>query len=456
MAGLLSLVGACSEATVVAEPEAASGSTSSEDRPNTPTSAPSEFPPRPPTPTGALDPAVQEVLDRAWSAYPNPDDADLRALGESGDARLAWLLTDYLRFNVTNDAVDPMRSAVTELTGLEFDSNLDWVGVVDTLMGWELPAFPGYLDYKRIVFAFADERWEPFFTSESDIDYRWWTWGGVLIDDSPPGEPGTCRGCIPGLDDPQVTTAEDGDWYPDERPVMGVVINGEARAYPRNIMEVHEMVNDTLGGRDFAMPYCTLCGSAQLYFTDDLGPGFERPFLRTSGLLSRSNKVMYDVVTGSVFDTFTGSALSGPLWEEGVTLNQGTVITTTWAEWKEEYPETTIVELEGGAGRVYQLDPLGDRDAAGPIFPIGQVDDRLHVHEAILGVVLEDGTALAFPVAQAREVLEGGDPVELAGVEVALDAGGVRATYRGEPIASHQAFWFAWSQFHPDTLLWQP
>ena len=35
-------------------------------------------------------------------------------------------------------------------------------------------------------------------------------------------------------------------------------------------MEVREMVNDTLGGRDLAIPYCTLCASAQAYYTDQL------------------------------------------------------------------------------------------------------------------------------------------------------------------------------------------
>jgi len=88
-------------------------------------------------------------------------------------------------------------------------------------------------------------------------------------------------------------------------------VNGEYRAYPRQIMEVREMVNDTLGGRDLGIPYCTLCGAAQAYFTDRMPDGVERPVLRTSGLLIRSNKVMYDVVTSSVFDTFLGKAVTG-------------------------------------------------------------------------------------------------------------------------------------------------
>ena len=160
------------------------------------------------------------------------------------------------------------------------------------------------------------------------------------------------RGCIPAIDDPAVTDAAGGDWYPDERLVFGLVINGEARAYPKNMMEVHEMVNDTLGGRRFGMPYCTLCGSAQAYFTDDV-EGFS-PVLRTSGLLARSNKFMYDRSTWSAVDTFTGEALSGPLHEAGVALTPVAVVTSTWGDWKREHPETTILDRF----RAYPLDPF--------------------------------------------------------------------------------------------------
>ena len=82
------------------------------------------------------------------------------------------------------------------------------------------------------------------------------------------------------------------------------------------------MVNDTLGGRHLGIPYCTLCGAAQAYFTDRLPDGIDRPILRTSGLLIRSNKVMYDVKTYSVFDTFLGKAVTGPLAEKKLKLKQ--------------------------------------------------------------------------------------------------------------------------------------
>jgi hypothetical protein len=219
------------------------------------------------------------------------------------------------------------------------------------------------------------------------------------------------------------------------------------------MMEVHEMVNDTLGGRRIGMPYCTLCGAAQAFFTDNVGD--EDLVLRTSGLLSRSNKVMYELETKSMFDTFLGVALTGPLREQGVVLMPVTVITTTWGEWKVAHPETTLVAEDGGRGIDYPADPLSGRDENGPIFPIGDVDPRLAVQEQVLGVVTPDGIAIAFPVTEARTVLEGGGEIGVGEVRLVLDGGGIRAILEdGTALATHQAFWFAWSQFRPDTLVW--
>jgi hypothetical protein len=228
-------------------------------------------------------------------------------------------------------------------------------------------------------------------------------------------------------------------------------------AFPKNIMEVHEMVNITIGGRRLGIPYCTLCGSAQAYVLDRVPDGVSPPVLRTSGLLARSNKVMYDLGTKSLFDTFTGRALSGPLQAAGVTLGQTTVVTSTWGGWKRAHPKTRIVAEDGGIGREYEDDPLGGRDDNGPIFPVGDVDPRLPIQAPVLGVIAPGGRPVAFEVDQASAALRDGEQVSAAGVDVVVDGGGLRAQTRtGRELPAHQAFWFAWSQFHPDTRLWSP
>ena len=164
---------------------------------------------------------------------------------------------------------------------------------------------------------------------------------------------------------------------------------------------------------------------------------------------------MYDISTFSAVDTFTGRAISGPLFDAGVHFNQTTVVTSTWATWRNAHPETTIIAEDGGLGRSYPNNPLRGRDDAGPIFPVGDVDPRLGVHDVVVGVVTADGTAVAFPVAAVRLALEVGEAVAAAGVVIEPDAGGLRALNDGVDVPAHEAFWFAWSQFHPRTSLWE-
>ena len=420
-----------------------------------------EIPPAPSVPIGPLDASVIADLDIVFSTLLSGVDIEaLDRVGASGDARVAWLMADLLRFFQQGPVSDAAVLAFESLTGVTLQSGFVWGSVTDHLIAWDLPAPPGYVQWKRVPFEIIEPSWEPFFSdTDADIDYRFLSWGGVRIDDRPIEMVAfACpEGCIPALDDPEVTDASNGDWYDDNRLVFGVVVNGKARAYPKHMMEVHEMINDTLGGRRIGIPYCTLCGSAQAYFTDVVPDGFETIELRTSGLLTRSNKVMYDLHTSSVFDTFLGTALSGPLQDEGYELEMISVVTSTWGDWKGAHPDTTIIAQDGGIRRFYTLDPLGGRDDAGPIFPIGDVDPRLPVQEQVLGVVTPDGVPVAFAVAQARAAIDAGTDVTLAGVRLVVDGGGLRAELEdGTPIASHQSFWFAWSQFQPETLVWTP
>ncbi len=422
-----------------------------------------EIPPAPQAPTGSVSDDTIAAIEVVWGAFTGEvDPATVEVLGASNDARLGWLLSDILRFFQGGTVGDAAAVAFTELTGVAIPGGGDvsqWRRVTDLMIAWDLEAPPGYVDYKERLFTLVDVGWQPFFDDiGADVDWRLVSWGGVLIDNRRLGDSDPClRGCIPALDDPAVTSADGGGWYPDAAVVFGVTVGGETRAYPKNIMEVHEMVNDTLGGRRIGMPYCTLCGSAQAFFTDVVPEGFSTLVLRTSGLLARSNKVMYDLENESMFDTFLGVALTGPLREAGLVLEPVTVVTTTWGEWKAAHPETTIVAQDGGIGRSYPVDPLRGRDNNGPVFPVGDVDPRLPVQEPVVGVVGGDGAVVAFPAAAARLAIDEGVAVITYGIELRLDGGGLRAfDAAGAELPTHESFWFAWSQFQPTTIVWQP
>ncbi len=423
-----------------------------------------EFPPAPATPDGPPDAAAGAAADEAIRSLTLGalDRGAVEQLAASGDPRQGWLVADMLRFAQSGAEQRELLGAFTKLTDVDPSadpsfSESPWLSVTNHLIAWDLAAPAGYQQRKGDLFTALEPGWAPFFgDSGARIDWRLLSWGGVLIDDRPGGAQAPCeRGCIPALDDPELTAADRGDWYPDDRIVFGIEIGGEAVALPRNIMEVHEMVNMNLGGRRLGIPYCTLCGSAQAYLTDRNGSGGMPLVLRTSGLLSRSNKVMYELGTESVLDTFTGEALSGPLRERGVELEQVSVVATSWGEWKAEHPDTRIIARDGGIGRDYPLDPLGGRDDDGPIFPIGPVDDRLPAQEKVVGVITDDGKEVAFAVEDASGALAADDQVEIDGVILENAAGGFTARDReGVQLPTHEAFWFAWSQFHPQTELW--
>jgi hypothetical protein len=136
-------------------------------------------------------------------------------------------------------------------------------------------------------------------------------------------------------------------------------------------------------------------------------------------------------------------------------LEQVSVVASRWGEWKQAHPDTQILAEDGGIGRSYVEDPLGERDAAGPIFPVGDVDPRLTAQEKVVGVISPDGTPVAFPVNTARAVLADGD-IEFHGLTARLEDSIRVYDSAGSELVSHEAFWFAWSQFHEGTLLWEP
>ena len=417
-----------------------------------------DFGPSPVSPAGPLSAPLKAAIEATFGdnlrsgGWGSEQTAALRIIANSGDPRVAWLIGDLMRIVTDGQLMALLTQTASQLLGVEFTPRKAWGEVTDRLIAWDVPAPPGYLPLKRGIYTLIVAEWERLFTPGS-IDWRHVSWGGVAIDDRPFAATDRPCNCIPAADNPQVTNVSGATWLKDGDVVFGLEINGEFRAYPRRIMEVREMVNDTLGGRHLGIPYCTLCGSAQAYLTDEMPDGVARPVLRTSGLLIRSNKVMYDLNTFSVFDTFRGQAVTGSLAQKGIVLKQVGMAVTTWGEWRKAHPQTTVLAEALALGR--DFDFRNNRDAAGPIFPIGDVDPRLPVHEDVIGVLTASGTPVAFHLASAREVLGRGEAITVENVHLVLDGGGVRAVdAQGKDLGGHQAFWFAWSQFHPGTKIW--
>ena len=254
---------------------------------------------------------------------------------------------------------------------------------------WNSKAFeadPSYHLFKSFLYRSIDERFERYFRNREDqtrIRLDEVQWGGVLQDGIPP------------LRNPEMISAKQATYLGDDNIVFGIEINGDVRAYPKRILAWHEMFTDTIGGVDIAGVYCTLCGTIIPFKTEHNGKKYA---LGTSGFLYRSNKLMYDQATQTLWSTTRGTPVIGPLVDQGIELEYEAVVTTTWGEWKKRHPNTTVLSLNTGHQRDY-----GEGVAYNEYFSNDRLmfrtpfeDDRLKNKQEIL--------ALRFPAAPNQQL----------------------------------------------------
>jgi len=224
-----------------------------------------------------------------------------------------------------------------------------------------------YADFKGYLYSALDPAFYQYFYkrgSKTKIRLDEIVWGGVLQDGIPP------------LNSPKMMTATQATFLNDTDVVFGLVIKGEARVYPRRILAWHEFFTDDIGEQSIAGVYCTLCGTVIIYDTKFNGVKHK---LGTSGFLYRSNKLMYDQATQSLWSTFMGQPVMGPLVDQNIELSTLPVETTTWGEWRKKHPNTQVLSIDTGHTRNYAegeayKDYFIDDNV---MFPVPRLDKRL-------------------------------------------------------------------------------
>ncbi len=343
---------------------------------------------------------------------------------------------------------------------------------------YRVPEF--YAEFKAQLYGLIDPRFREYFASDRPATIRLdeIRWGGVKRDGIPP------------LKNPAMIPAAEAKYLRDSNIVFGVTINGDSRAYPKRILAWHEMVKDRIGGEELNGVYCTLCGSMIVYRTDIAGQHYE---LGTSGFLYRSNKLMYDHATKSLWSTLTGEPVVGPLVGRGLKLEPLHVVTTTWGEWRRRHPDTQVLSLQTGHHRDYGEGVAYQNYFATDelMFSVPQLDRRLKNKAEVLA--LRFGGPTAKPAAIAAEFLRK-NPVfhgrvgaqdyvvltDASGANRVFETGGRKfstapgdtvrdergalwrmtepalTTAAGETLArlpAHRAFWFGWFSAFPETDL---
>lgn len=320
----------------------------------------------------------------------------LERLQVSWNDYLTTALLEYISLTRSPKLRDRSLETIVENTGQDFgyDLNAWWSWVWQQ----EFDHPPYYAAFKSRLYAQVDPRFGGYFSADraSAIRLDEVRWGGVRQDGIPP------------LRRPKMIAATAAAYLDDDHLVFGLEVNGDVRAYPKRILAWHEMFVDTIGGVPVVGVYCTLCGTVILYESTVDGVEHE---LGTSGFLYRSNKLMYDKATQSLWNTLWGTPAIGPLVGKGIRLPRRSVVTTTWGQWRRRHPKTTVLSLDTGYRRDYG-EGVAYRDYFATdelMFNTSQVDQRLANKAEVLGLVFSESTesplAIAASYARANPML---------------------------------------------------
>ena len=524
-AGALALA-ACDGDSTVTESRSPAASTPEAEPPAPPTP---DVTPALPTPEAAATPeptpqppatAAPTPLTEAPIPEPPFDDADVEvllfgllqrrnssrtraivdAVAAAGDQRFVAVLVELVRSNemviIRGPGVPGVRNALKALTGFNFVYTSEWT---KWYAQTNLQAPPGFSQWKGWLLGAIDPVMTEFFQGEDPGKIRTEeiVWGGVRVDGIPP------------LENPAFRPAADVDYLEPDDLLFGVSINGDHRAYPLRILDWHELANDVVGGVPVSLVYCTLCGAGVLFDgrVDDTVFTFG-----TSGLLMRSNKLMYDRNTRSLWNQLSGEPVLGPLATSDIRLNILPVVVSTWADWTAQHPDSLALDIETGYLRAYSPGAAYGAYFASPEtrFPVPFESNELRTKDRVFGltingvrrayltellterVVVNDELAGQSVVivasrgnlkGEGRDRTLGAPAIWRAGAEVrAYDGGGLEFTAGADPqvlvdqsgavwqvtedallgpggkrlerLPGHLAYWFGWFNFFPDSTVY--
>ena len=391
----------------------------------------------------------------------------------------AAMLLETVGFIPGRGTLQGVLAQLERASGRRFEGDLNrWY---EWLWSTAQGAYPAYAEFKAALYEQIDPSFREYFAGRPKTAIRLdeIRWGGVWRDGIPP------------LKNPKMVPAREARYLADDNIVFGVSVGGDTRAYPKRILAWHEMVKDTIGGRPLNGVYCTLCGAMILYDVTLNGTHHE---LGTSGFLYRSNKLMYDHATKSLWSTLEGVPVVGPLVGRGIELKTLHVVTTTWKEWRKRHPDTQVLSLDTGHQRDYSEGAAYREYFATDrlMFGVPKLDARLPNKAEVLALRFPEHAGEQLAIAAdylranrvhhdrlgAREFVvltdaSGANRVyESRGVRFESWAGETRARDRlgrtwtvdedklGGPggqalkrLPAHRAFWFGWYAAYPETRL---
>ena len=244
----------------------------------------------------------------------------------------------------------------------------------------------------------------------------------IYLNELQHGGPG--KDGIPAIYNPRFVKSELATkWLKPVEPVISLVINGQARAYPLQILMWHEIINDQIGSVPVIVTFCPLCYSANVF---DRRIKDKIYTFGTSGMLRYSNMVMYDKQTESLWQQVIGRALVGDMADSSLIPIPAQII--SFEQFTTAYKDGLVLSRQTGHRRDYGRNPyVGYDDIRNkPFMYRGKEDGRLSPMQKLVTVSINNiSKAYPYFVTQKKQVINdevGGEPIVVFHVSGAVSA----------------------------------
>lgn len=260
---------------------------------------------------------------------------------------------------------------------------------------------------------------------------------------------------IPSIERPKFVAARAANFIRPTDRVIGITINGESRAYPINILNWHEIVNDQIQGVPVSVTYCPLCGTGLVYEAKVRGRVLK---FGVSGLLYNSDVLLFDRQTQTLWSQILSKGVNGPM--RGQKLKMVPSSQTSWSSWLKRNPNTKVLSTDTGFSRDYRRSPYGDYDQnKQTYFPVSATSRAYHPKERVLGITI-NGKHKAYPFIELGKVGAPSLRDNFQGQNLTINfdmanRDGQVLNANGTPLELVNSFWFAWYAFHQDTAIFK-
>lgn len=269
---------------------------------------------------------------------------------------------------------------------------------------------------------------------------------------------------IPSIDDPKFVTIAKAGQFSDREPVIGLEINGDARAYPLSVLMWHEIANDIVGGKPVTITYCPLCNAAIVFDATIEG---KRHTFGTTGRLRNSDLLMYDRVKESWWQQFSGEAVIGDY--KGKLLRIVPSRLESFANFKKRFPNGKVLVPNNAGVRNYGRNPYVSYDNSGnsPFLYRGSLPKKIEAMARVIVVRDVDGPiilSMKMLRDQGKMAINGfqfnwqegqASALDVSDISKGREVGNVTVQRENKDVAYDVTFAFVAHAFHPEVKIRQ-